>query len=497
MDRLAKIYEQRNEPDGRVRVLRVPIFAEHVRERLVLDYETGKEVVEKIPFDREWLESACADARREQAKGHTPPLHLRHNSTGAATPTEPVGTYENLEVADVDLSAEGDEPDVKAVVFADLVYHDAEAFAQSKRYPHRSVEIYDYREPRINSLAHLGSEEPFFRFPNLRVRDERSSLALTYRRGPAYAVRWEDKPMPPKPETVQAVATPTAPVTAAAPKPEAPEAKPITATAPAPAPVASNAPPPSAAPAASAPAQPAQPQGDQTSAALQQIMAVLHEIKAAMGAGAQQPVAPQAPGAGTVAPVASAAPRPEATATGQGGNTGLPPGHVVTSAPCATTRERELETEKLVLAQRVQRFERREAARSAFEKLEQEGHLVGPELRAHFERIAEAGESLDSHLSLARMGAPKAPPRASDLSSALSAGEAATADAPEVIAAGAIGTPQRERARKLAAEYRHLAERGVVRCTLSRFLELEAKTDQANAKAKAGPARARRTSPNS
>lgn len=495
MDRLAKVYESRNEPDGRVRVLRVPIYAEHVRTRPVLDYETGEEKVEEIPFNRDWLEKAVADAAREQAKGHTPPLHLRHNFgtalSSTATPTEPVGTFENLELADVDLAAPGEEPDVKAVVFADLVYHDAEAFAQSKRYPHRSVEVYDYREPRINSLALLGSEEPYFRFPNLRVRDERASLALTYRRGPAYAVRWEDTSVP-KPETVQAVSTPAAPVTAAAPK--------VEAVAPAPAPVASNAPPVPAAAPTPAPAQPAAPQADQTAAVLQQILAGLNELKAALtggpGAGA-----PQAPGAGSVAPVASAAPKDVVTtATGQG-TAGASSLHLATTAPITFAGAPvgspdllKLETEKLVLSQKVALLERREAARAGVEKLEQEGHLVGPELRQHFQRIADAGESLESHLALARMGAPKAPPRFSDVSASASQGEGVT-DPPEVVAAGAVGTAARERARRLAAEHSLLVKRGVVSTSLARFLELETKADQGNAKAAQNRARKTRSTP--
>lgn len=483
MDRLAKVYECRNEPDGRVRVLRVPIYAEHVRTRQVLDYESGEQKAEEIPFDRDWLERAVADARKEQEKGHTPPLHLRHNfgtalaSTG--TPTEPVGTFENLELADVDLAAPGEEPDVKAVVFSDLVYHDAEAFAQSKRYPHRSVEVYDYREPRINSLALLGSEEPYFRFPNLRVR-EAASLALVYRRGAAVAVRWEDKSMP-KPEPVQAVSTPAAPVVAAAPK--------VEGVAPAPAPVASNAPPvPAAAPAPTAPAQPAAPQGDQTAAVLQQILAAVTELKAAMtggpGAGA-----PQAPGAGSVAPVASAAAPvsegvrvvAEAVRAGATNVTAVANGDLL-----------KLETEKLVLSQKVARLERREAARGAIEKLEQEGHLVGPELRLHFERIADANEPLESHVALARLGAPKTPPRFSDVSAAASQGEGLT-DAPEVVAAGALGSASRERARRLASEHAHLVKRGVVNSTLARFLEIETKADQGNAKARASVGKRRST----
>jgi len=489
MDRLAKVYESRNEPDGRVRVLRVPIYAEHVRTRPVLDYETGEEKVEEIPFNRDWLERAVADAAREQAKGHTPPLHLRHNFgtalSSTATPTEPVGTFENLELADVDLAAPGEEPDVKAVVFADLVYHDLEAFAQSKRYPHRSVEVYDYREPRINSLALLGSEEPYFRFPNLRVRDERASLALTYRRGPAYAVRWEDS-MSVKSEATKALvaaslagaADKPAPVTAAAPK--------VEAVAPAPAPVAANAPPVPAAAPTPAPAQPAAPQADQTAAVLQQILAGLNELKAALtggpGAGA-----PQAPGAGSVAPVASAAPQSEAArVVAEAVREGVTKVTAVANADLL-----KLETEKLVLSQKVALLERREAARAGVEKLEQEGHLVGPELRQHFQRIADAGESLESHLALARMGAPKAPPRFSDVSASASQGEGVT-DPPEVVSAGAVGTAARENARRLAAEHAHLVKRGVVNTSLARFLELEAKADQGNAKA-AAQTRARKT----
>lgn len=503
MDRLAKVYESRNEPDGRVRVLRVPIYAEHVRTRPVLDYETGEEKVEEIPFNRDWLEKAVADAAREQAKGHTPPLHLRHNFgtalSSTATPTEPVGTFENLEIADVDLAVPGEEPDVKAVVFADLVYHDLEAFAQSKRYPHRSVEVYDYREPRINSLALLGSEEPYFRFPNLRVRDERASLALTYRRGPAYAVRWEDS-MSVKSEATKdlvaaslaGAADKPAPVTAAAPK--------VEGVAPAPAPVASNAPPvPAAAPAPTAPTQTAAPQ-DQTAAGIQQILAVLNELKAALtggpGAGA-----PQAPGAGSVAPVASAAPKDVVTtATGQG--TAVASSlHLATTAPItfagapsAGPDLLKLETEKLVLSQKVALLERREAARAGVEKLEQEGHLVGPELRQHFQRIADAGESLESHLALARMGAPKAPPRFSDVSASASQGEGIS-DPPEVVAAGAVGTAARERARDLAKQHAVLVSRGVVSSTLARFLEIEAKADRGNAKSEQNRARKTRSTP--
>lgn len=269
-----------------------------------------------------------------------------------------------------------------------------------------------------------------------------------------------------------------APVTAAAPK--------VEAVAPAPAPVAANAPPVPAAAPTPAPAQPAAPQADQTAAVLQQILAGLNELKAALtggpGAGA-----PQAPGAGSVAPVASAAPQSEAArVVAEAVREGVTKVTAVANADLL-----KLETEKLVLSQKVALLERREAARAGVEKLEQEGHLVGPELRQHFQRIADAGESLESHLALARMGAPKAPPRFSDVSASASQGEGVT-DPPEVVSAGAVGTAARENARRLAAEHAHLVKRGVVNTSLARFLELEAKADQGNAKA-AAQTRARKT----
>lgn len=170
---LPKTYEVIPER-GRFRVRRVPIFAETVKKG------TDGEV---HVFDRTWLLAAAECGNAEQKRGYYAPVHLVHHGRVAAP--ERVADLENYVVEDAVFEepfvAEDGSLSIKSIVrpviFADLLLDNEKALEKANGFPHRSVEIWDPKMPRINSVALLGAEEPHLRFPNLRV-DQVPTLAL-------------------------------------------------------------------------------------------------------------------------------------------------------------------------------------------------------------------------------------------------------------------------------------------------------------------------------
>ena len=154
-------YRAAQAPDGTWTIFDVPVFAAHTEERSERDLE----------FSESWLSGALAKSATRQAEGYLAPLHVSHHGEGE--PVEAAGKFRLTRVGDIQ---HGGEP-VKAL-FADLVGVRPEVYERIRagELSYRSVEILDVSEPEIDSLALLDDEVPFFRFPLLRVAEDKDTF---------------------------------------------------------------------------------------------------------------------------------------------------------------------------------------------------------------------------------------------------------------------------------------------------------------------------------
>ena len=158
--------EQAN--DGSWTIYNVPIFSVHTDDR-------GGE---PIHFDTKWLKKALKKGQLRHAEGYYPPLHIRHHGDSGV---EAAGKIRFTHLAN---HPHGGEK--IPTIFADLIGVRPEVYAKIRRgeLSYRSVEILDIDTPEIDSLALLDDEVPFFRYPLLRIGQERArkkTPALAYR----------------------------------------------------------------------------------------------------------------------------------------------------------------------------------------------------------------------------------------------------------------------------------------------------------------------------
>jgi len=144
-------------PSGMFRVMNVPVMAEVPK---------GKKQ-NRNRIGPGWLKAAVRRAKlRWKQDRYKAPLHVEHHGSGSST--EPAGfimphsvkrmTYEGKPVW---------------AVYADLeVQPKILQKIQARELPFRSVEIFDWSQPEINSCALLRSEVPFFRFDLLELGEE-------------------------------------------------------------------------------------------------------------------------------------------------------------------------------------------------------------------------------------------------------------------------------------------------------------------------------------
>lgn len=180
-------YEATRDAAGVLTVRDVPIFVECSR---------GKH-----EFDAQWIEAAVAKAKNAAAEGYLPPLHVRHHEDGVDV--KPAGFFR---ITGTDrIRFKGEE---RLAVLADLVVTDPTVAAEvlAKRYPYRSVEIFNVGTPSIDSLALLDHEAPFLELPMLMVsrvdesapvasattdRTPGSTVAAIFRRGRSAALLFQ------------------------------------------------------------------------------------------------------------------------------------------------------------------------------------------------------------------------------------------------------------------------------------------------------------------
>jgi len=143
-------YRATRSSDGVLTVHSVPIFVECSRG----EHE----------FDGEWIEAAVAKAQSSASEGYLPPLHVRHHEDGVDV--KPAGFFR---ISGTDKIRFKGEP--RLAVLADLVITDPAVAAEvlAKRYPYRSVEIFNVNQPAFDSLALLDHEAPFLELPMLMV----------------------------------------------------------------------------------------------------------------------------------------------------------------------------------------------------------------------------------------------------------------------------------------------------------------------------------------
>jgi len=124
----------------------------------------------EMEFDEKWLKAAVKKALQAEGEGYLPPLHIRHHepSTEANNAVRAAGFFRILGTERITFKG-----DRKLAVMADLIITDSQAADEvlKKRYPYRSVEIFNKDVPSIDGLALLDHEAPFLELPMLMVRE--------------------------------------------------------------------------------------------------------------------------------------------------------------------------------------------------------------------------------------------------------------------------------------------------------------------------------------
>lgn len=141
---------------GHLIVENVPIFVECTRGDLA--------------FDPQWIASAVARAKQAEAEGYLPPLHVRHHEQGPGLydPVRPAGYFRVRGVGTLTFKGT-----LRQAIFADLVLTDPsiQMDVLADRLPYRSVEIIDVDKPAIDSLALLDHQPPYLELPMLMVAE--------------------------------------------------------------------------------------------------------------------------------------------------------------------------------------------------------------------------------------------------------------------------------------------------------------------------------------
>ena len=139
---------------GHLVVQNVPIFVECTRD--------------KHSFDADWMVAAAKNAHQAAQDNYFPPLHIRHHDCLDGPWPEAAGFFRITRTGP--LTYKGT---TRTALFADLIITRewVERDVLELRLPYRSVEIFDFKKPAIDSLALLDHEPPYLELP-LLVIDE-------------------------------------------------------------------------------------------------------------------------------------------------------------------------------------------------------------------------------------------------------------------------------------------------------------------------------------
>ena len=119
----------------------------------------------KKPIGIPWMEAAISRNQAREKEGYLPPVHVFHSDEVAVKPTY----AGKLRLKDVrEITYEGKPI---AAVSADIIEIPAHVFSliEKGQLPYRSVEVHDWNNAEIDSLALMPSDVPFFRLANLTV----------------------------------------------------------------------------------------------------------------------------------------------------------------------------------------------------------------------------------------------------------------------------------------------------------------------------------------
>lgn len=155
---LPKTYRVTKDPDGRVREHDVPIVVEFTRKGFGRAIgRPGQDTV-----DYRWLRGAFNRAQVKQRDGNRVPLHFRHHDG-----TEDRERAGYIEEKGVRLAFYQGEP--RWTTFADFVYDDEAKYRRAKAdFPQQSIEVSPEYPDEVNSVALLGDEASYLRFPDRR-----------------------------------------------------------------------------------------------------------------------------------------------------------------------------------------------------------------------------------------------------------------------------------------------------------------------------------------
>ena len=158
-------YESFTNDAGHLVVRGVPIFTECERWVTRTNEQTGEDEQVLLQFDRDWLQAAFSKAQQRQQDNYHPPLHIRHHGFGEEV--KRAGLFTVTELREITFKGR----QVLAIL-ADLTITDWQASDDvvAMRLPYRSVEIHNFKDPGIDSLALLDTEAPFLELPLLAVR---------------------------------------------------------------------------------------------------------------------------------------------------------------------------------------------------------------------------------------------------------------------------------------------------------------------------------------
>lgn len=138
----------------------------------ILDTDAGRMTLFDVPvfvtckrgkhdFNEAWLRGAVDDALRGECDGYLPPMHVKHHGATGDT-VESAGLFR---MKRVEVMPYKGEP--RLTILADMIYTKPSVIGDviANRLPYRSVEIYDAKEKKIDSLALLDHEAPFLELP--------------------------------------------------------------------------------------------------------------------------------------------------------------------------------------------------------------------------------------------------------------------------------------------------------------------------------------------
>jgi hypothetical protein len=143
--------------NGFFSIVNIPIFAEVP--------PGAKRNKERI--GEEWMDKALEKNRMRRKEGHLPPVHIYHSDEHAVKP-EYAGKFVITKRGTI--TYEGDEI---PALFASVIDIPAAVFERIKdgMLPYRSVEVHDWDNPEIDSLALMPTDVPFFRMAMTTIGD--------------------------------------------------------------------------------------------------------------------------------------------------------------------------------------------------------------------------------------------------------------------------------------------------------------------------------------